>query len=174
MSQPITAGTRIVLRAVALLDVTEKERRLISFLSGQGRNGRWVAYSDHSLPRAIALEMGWNEAMVRRAMRLLWDRRWLAIGQDNKRRAMLFLTQPLVDHCEVLLDRQRVRRALGTGGCIWYQLTDELADEIAAKASTMYEPKRFGDRVLLVTKALTGITKEPRAVRRRPEPQHES
>ncbi len=152
--QMITSGARTVLRAVAMLDIPEPERRLITFLAAQGRNGQWSFYNGgENMPKALAIEMAWTEQMVRRTIASLKRRKWMSVHVDERGKHVIYLNATIGAVADRALARQTVRRSMG------WAVSNKLADELASLATQMSEPTRFSDRIRAAAKARYGDTR---------------
>lgn len=157
-------GTRMrqmdLLRALPLMEMPDREHRLLAFILIHGRNNGWTALSGSSILNNLSLQLGMPVFTVRRALTPLIQKRWVTTYHDLHDRERIQTGAVFEELAQKALDRKRVRTAIGFKG--WADLNgdDALADELLNRARNMASdalnppPTRERDRIKLAAREL--------------------
>lgn len=135
-------GYEVVLKAAALLDVTDMERRLIVFLASlQTRDHwyTWTARENRPINETLALELGASDETVKKAIAALVKKRWLARSNDAVGRSFVQLQIQLLGACHEALDLQQIRRHIGSVWWLELRLRGEAHRAVAEIRETALE-----------------------------------
>lgn len=152
-------GYEVVLKAAALLDVTDMERRIIVFLASLQTRDHWYAWTTREgrpINETLAVELGVSDIMVKRAIAGLIKREWLARRNNELGRAYIQLRLELLAACQEALDLQQIRRHLGSGW--WLSLrskgeADQAVTEIRETALETLTDARWSRHLTQVCRA---------------------
>ena len=156
---PHRKGYEVILKAAALLDVSDMERRLIVFLASLQTKDHWYSWTTREnkpINETLAVELGASEETVRKAITALVKLEWLARGTDNIGRSYVQLRMELLTACQEALDLQQVRRHIGSGRWLWMRYkgyADQAVAEIRQTALDTWEDNRWGRHLDNVARA---------------------
>lgn len=144
---------QIAAKGVSLVEMNDRERRMVSYLIEHGYRLGWRNNSANFF-EMLAFQMGWNRPSVSKALTMLEDRGWLEAGTDSKGSRFVSLTEQFVDECEAAIKRRTVRIAFGIRGWAWLQPSEAEVDAVLDKAASMTAGGKLHQRARSVYKAL--------------------
>jgi hypothetical protein len=113
-----------------MIEMLERERRVMGWICVHGRGRRWPAFTGSTVAASLALRINVSLRTVQYAPTSLDKRGWLRFSRDLHGPEAVFLTGEIDSVAKLTLVRHRVRSVIGERGWAELKGTDELADWI--------------------------------------------
>lgn len=128
---------QLAAKGLSLLEMTERERRMVSFLIEHGYRMTWKNTADN-WNEVLAFYMGWNEISVCKALSALQRRGWID-GRylDPHGQHWVQLNQAYLHACTRAIQTKQVRTHLGIVGWTRMQPTPAEVAGVISKALSL-------------------------------------
>lgn len=175
MSKPLSKW-QVAAKGLSLLDMTEREMRMMSYLIEHGSDMRWKNAAPNFY-ETLAYYMTWNRRSVNYAVKGLIKCGWLEEYTDKRGNRVIAVSKDYLDDAQRAINHKHVRTAFGVTGWVWaHQPTRSDLDAIIARAELMGDGtliqrlKRVHVELLDALENLTGPTTITRLIKSLPQP----